>query len=71
MDRFDELIQQQLKLADQLIHTREEIQQLEVLDYSEARKSMLIERKNDLSRMENDFESLISAVITCFEKTPI
>ena len=73
MGRFDELIQQQLRLADQMIHTREEIQRLE-RDRSvccDDEKALILQSKEKLSRMEDDFERLISDVISSFEKTPV
>ncbi|TKD68346.1 hypothetical protein [Pseudalkalibacillus hwajinpoensis] len=73
MQRFDVLIQQQLKLADQMIQKREEIQKLECEDMgrSEQVSSTITECKEDLSELENEFERLISEVISSFEKTPI
>jgi hypothetical protein len=47
MTEFDELIQQQLKLADQMIYTKEEIQKLEAtLSADEAMKTIIVEKKN-------------------------
>ncbi|MDP4552284.1 hypothetical protein Q9251_15510 [Alkalihalobacillus macyae] len=72
MQRFDVLIQQQLKLADQMIRQREEIQALErEKNYTEHECSTITERKEDLTKLENEFERLISEVILSFEKTPI
>ncbi|WP_152671055.1 hypothetical protein [Guptibacillus hwajinpoensis] len=72
MQRFDVLIQQQLKLADQMIRQREEIQALErEKNYTEQESSTIAERKEDLTKLENEFERLISEVILSFEKTPI
>ncbi len=71
MDRFDELIQQQLRLADQMIHTREEIQRLEGQVCCDDEKAMVLQSKVKLAEMEDDFERLISDVISSFEKTPI
>ncbi|MGG1684524.1 hypothetical protein [Pseudalkalibacillus sp. NRS-1564] len=72
MKEFDELIQQQLKLADQMIRTKEEILSLEdILDEEKGRNAIIVERKEMLSLMEDEFERLISDVIFTFEKTPI
>ena len=71
MDRFDELIQQQLRLADEMIHTREEIQRLECQVCCDDEKAIVLQSKEKLARMEDDFERLISDVISSFEKTPI
>ncbi|MFK3961623.1 hypothetical protein [Guptibacillus hwajinpoensis] len=72
MKEFDELIQQQLKLADQMIRTKEEILSLEnILDEEKGRNAIIVERKEMLSLMEDEFERLISDVISSFEKTPI
>ncbi|MDO6657158.1 hypothetical protein [Anaerobacillus sp. 1_MG-2023] len=72
MKEFDELIQQQLKLADQMIRTKEEILSLEnILDEEKSRNAIIVERKEMLSLMEDEFERLISDVISTFEKTPI
>ncbi|MBN8210624.1 hypothetical protein JI666_17860 [Bacillus sp. NTK071] len=73
MQRFDALIQQQLKLADQMIQKRDEIQKLECdhMGRSEQVNSTITERKEDLSKLEIEFERLISEVISSFEKTPI
>ncbi|MBF0706977.1 hypothetical protein IQ283_10280 [Alkalihalobacillus hwajinpoensis] len=72
MKEFDELIQQQLKLADQMIRTKEEILSLEdILDEEKGRNAIIVERKEMLSLMEDEFERLISDVISTFEKTPI
>ncbi|WLR58392.1 hypothetical protein [Guptibacillus hwajinpoensis] len=72
MKEFDELIQQQLKLADQMIRTKEEILSLEdILDEEKGKNAIIVERKEMLSLMEDEFERLISDVISTFEKTPI
>ncbi|MCA0173544.1 hypothetical protein [Bacillus sp. RAR_GA_16] len=73
MTEFDELIQQQLKLADQLIYTREEIQKLEVrLSASdEAMQTIVMEKKERLLLLEEEFEKLIANVISTFENTAI
>lgn len=72
MKEFDELIQQQLKLADQMIRTKEEILSLEgILNEEKGRNAIIVERKEMLSLMEDEFERLISDVISTFEKTPI
>lgn len=72
MQRFDVLIQQQLKLADQMIRQREEIQKLErEMNCGEQVSSIITERKEDLTKLESEFERLISEVILSFEKTPI
>ena len=73
MTEFDELIQQQLKLADQLIYTREEIQKLEVrLSASdEAMQTIVLEKKERLLLLEEEFEKLIANVISTFENTAI
>ncbi|MDQ0484086.1 hypothetical protein [Guptibacillus hwajinpoensis] len=72
MQRFDVLIQQQLKLADQMIRQREEIQALErEKNCTEQQSSIITERKEDLTKLEIEFERLISEVILSFEKTPI
>lgn len=73
MTRFDELIQQQLKLADQMIYTREEIQKLEVkLSVSdETTKTIMLEKKERLMLLEEEFERLIENVISAFENTAI
>ncbi|WP_273852913.1 hypothetical protein [Guptibacillus spartinae] len=73
MTKFDELIQQQLKLADQMIYTREEIQKLEVkLSVSdETTKTIMLEKKERLMLLEEEFERLIENVISTFENTAI
>ncbi|PFG02999.1 hypothetical protein [Bacillus sp. es.036] len=73
MTEFDELIQQQLKLADQMIHTREEIQKLEetLCGSDEAMKTIIVEKKERLLHLEEEFERLIENVISTFENTPI
>ncbi|MCA0989379.1 hypothetical protein [Guptibacillus algicola] len=73
MDRFDELIQLQLELADKMIHTRNEIQQIEEkLQSTEVQEpSSLMKRKQELVRMEEDFNNLITEVISTFEKTSV
>ncbi len=73
MTEFDELIQQQLKLADQMIYTREEIQKLEktLCGSDEAMKTIIVEKKERLLHLEEEFERLIENVISTFENTPI
>lgn len=73
MTEFDELIQQQLKLADQMIYTREEIQKLEATlsGADEAMKTIIVEKKERLLHLEEEFERLIENVISTFENTPI
>jgi hypothetical protein len=72
MTEFDELIQQQLKLADQMIYTKEEIQKLEAtLSADEAMKTIIVEKKERLLHLEEEFERLIENVISTFENTPI
>ena len=73
MTEFDELIQQQLKLADQMIYTKEEIQKLEAMLSSadEAMKTIVLEKKERLLHLEEEFDRLIENVISTFENTPI
>ncbi|WP_226659722.1 hypothetical protein [Pseudalkalibacillus hwajinpoensis] len=73
MTEFDELIQQQLRLADQMIYTREEIQKLEVKlsEMDEVMKTIVLEKKERLLLLEEEFERLIANVISTFENTPI
>lgn len=73
MDRFDELIQLQLELADKMIHTRNEIKQIEETLHSTEVQAphSLMKRKQELVRMEEDFNNLITEVISTFEKTSV
>ena len=72
MDRFDELIQLQLQLADKMIHTKKEIQSKEeMLSVSTLEQGALVKQKQELLRMEEDFNNLITEVISTFEKTSV
>ncbi|WP_270182629.1 hypothetical protein [Alkalihalobacillus sp. CinArs1] len=72
MDRFDELIQLQLQLADKMIHTKKEIQSKEeMLSASTLEQGALVKQKQELLRMEEDFNNLITEVISTFEKTSV
>lgn len=72
MNRFEELIQLQLKLAEKMIHTSTEIQTLEnEMASSSGRNSVLYERKQELLQMEDEFNNLINEVISTFERTSV
>ncbi|WP_377891541.1 hypothetical protein [Alkalihalobacillus sp. R86527] len=73
MNRFDELIQLQLELADKMIHKRNEINDFEETFHSLSveESGALMNRKQELVRMEEDFNNLITEVISTFEKTSV
>ncbi|TLS35703.1 hypothetical protein [Pseudalkalibacillus caeni] len=75
MDRFNELIYQQLEMADRMIKAEEEIRGLEhrlrsgECGHIDNLVSELTEKRQSFTQLETDFENLISKVINCYQKT--